>query len=62
MKASELIASLQAAIAEHGDLPVGVCFEAYDIACEPVVLANEGHMYLPSGGSYSGPYLCVSGA
>lgn len=40
MKASELIAELQKAMAEHGDLPVCGCFECYTIHSERVEVAD----------------------
>ena len=40
MKASELIAELQKAVAEHGDLPVCGNFECYMIESERVEVAG----------------------
>lgn len=48
MKATELIAELQKAVAEHGDLPVCGSFECYTIQSERVEVADgpswvDGH-------------------
>lgn len=60
MKASELIAKLQALVDKHGDLFVCTHFEHYVELCEPPILHDGSFWDYEADEMYVGKYIAVS--